>query len=81
MFLITIREMWSLESRSRTSRSRSRLLWLCLGLDLVSRSRRLRSRLHHWLRQWCSNRGPRATYGPQGPLDWPAKQMSLERKL
>jgi len=39
---ITIREMWSLESRSRTSRSRSRLeIWA------RSRSRRLRSRLHH----------------------------------
>jgi len=25
--------------------------------------------------QWCSNRGP------QGPLEWPAKQFSLERKL
>jgi len=32
--LIAIREMWSLESRSRTSksRSRSRLLWQTLGL-------------------------------------------------
>jgi len=27
------------------------------------------------LKQWCSNRGP------QGPLEWPAKQFSLERKL
>jgi len=27
------------------------------------------------LEQWCSNRGP------QGPLEWPAKQFSLERKL
>jgi len=26
------------------------------------------------LRQWCSN------HGPQGPLEWPAKQFSLERK-
>jgi len=25
--------------------------------------------------QWCSNRGP------QVPLEWPAKQFSLERKL
>jgi len=25
--------------------------------------------------QWCSNRGP------QGPLEWPVKQFSLERKL
>jgi len=25
--------------------------------------------------QWCSNRGP------QGPLKWPVKQFSLERKL
>jgi len=25
--------------------------------------------------QWCSNRGP------QGPLEWPAKQFSSERKL
>jgi len=32
--LITIRQMWGLESwsRSRTSRSRSRLLWQSLGL-------------------------------------------------
>jgi len=30
--LITIREMWGIESRSRTSRSRSRLLWQSLGL-------------------------------------------------
>jgi len=30
--LITTREMWGLESRSRTSRSRSRLLWQSLGL-------------------------------------------------
>jgi len=27
------------------------------------------------LHQCCSNRGP------QGPLEWPAKQFSLERKL
>jgi len=33
------------------------------------------------LGQWCSNRGPRGTCGPQGPLEWPAKQFSLERKL
>jgi len=33
------------------------------------------------LEQWCSNPGPRATCGPQGPLEWPAKQFSLERKL
>jgi len=33
------------------------------------------------LHQWCSNRGPRATCGRQGPLEWPAKQFSLERKL
>jgi len=41
--LITIRETWGLEfrSRSRTSRSRSRS-------RIQSRSRRLRSRLHHW---------------------------------
>jgi len=31
--------------------------------------------------QWCSNRGPRATCGLQSPLEWPAKQFSLERKL
>ena len=30
--LLTIIEMWGLESRSRTSRSRSRLLWQSLGL-------------------------------------------------
>jgi len=30
--LITIKEMWGLQSRSRTSRSRSRLLWQSLGL-------------------------------------------------
>ena len=30
--LITIKEMWGLESRSRTSRSRPRLLWQSLGL-------------------------------------------------
>ena len=30
--VVTIREMWGLESRSRTSRSRSRLLWQSLGL-------------------------------------------------
>jgi len=30
--LITIREMWCLQCRSRTSRSRSRLLWQSLGL-------------------------------------------------
>jgi len=35
--LITIREMWGLESRSRTSWSRSRLLWQSLGLGLASR--------------------------------------------
>jgi len=38
--LITIREVWGLESRSRSrtsrSRSRSRLLWQSLGLGLVS---------------------------------------------
>jgi len=44
--LITIREMWGLESR--TSRSRSRLLWQSLSLEIWVRSRRLRSRLHHW---------------------------------
>jgi len=27
------------------------------------------------LDQWCSNRGP------QGPLEWPAKQFLWERKL
>jgi len=39
----------NVRSRSRTSRSRSRL-WQSLGLDVWarSRSRRLRSRLHHW---------------------------------
>ena len=37
LVLITIREMWSLESRSRTSRSGSRLLWQCLDLRLVSK--------------------------------------------
>ena len=36
LVLITIIEMWGLESRSRTSRSRSRLLWQTLGL--VSKS-------------------------------------------
>jgi len=36
--LITVIEMWGLESRSRTSRSRSRL-------EIWARSR---SRLHHW---------------------------------
>jgi len=37
--LITIREMWGIESRSRTSRSQSRspLLWQSLGLGLVSK--------------------------------------------
>jgi len=35
--LITNREMWGLESRSRTSRSWSRLLWQSLGLGLVSK--------------------------------------------
>jgi len=40
--------MWGLESRSRTSRSRSRLLWQSLGLAVCARSRRLRSSLHHW---------------------------------
>jgi len=35
--LITIREMWGLESWSRTSRSQSRLLWQSLGLGLVSK--------------------------------------------
>jgi len=30
---------------------------------------------------WCSNRDPRATCGPQDPLEWPAKQFSFERKL
>ena len=29
--------MWGLESRSRTSKSRSRLLWQSLGLGLVSK--------------------------------------------
>ena len=42
LVLITIIEMWGLESRSRTSRSRSwsrsRLLWQSLGLGLVSKS-------------------------------------------
>jgi len=37
--LVTIREMWGLESRSRTSRSRSRLLWQSLGLEVWARSR------------------------------------------
>ena len=37
--LITIREMWGLESRSRTSRSRPRLLWKSLGLEVWDRSR------------------------------------------
>jgi len=32
------------------------------------------------IEQWCSNRGLRATCGPQGPLEWPAKQFALERK-
>ena len=31
--------MWGLESRSRTSRSRSRLLWKSLGLEVWDRSR------------------------------------------
>jgi len=35
--LITIREMWGLESRSRASRSRSRFFWQSLGLGLVSK--------------------------------------------
>jgi len=35
--LITTREMWGLESRSRTSKSRSRLLWKSVGLGLVSK--------------------------------------------
>ena len=34
--LITIREMWGLESRSGTSRSWSRFLWQSLGLGLIS---------------------------------------------
>jgi len=40
LVLITIIEMWGLESRSRsrTSRSRSRLVWQSLGLGLVSKS-------------------------------------------
>ena len=43
----TIIEMWGLESRSGTSRSRSRLeIWA------RSRSRRLRSRLHHCSSHW-----------------------------
>jgi len=55
--LITIIEMWGLESRSRTSRSRSRCrleIWarsrsrLEIWARSRSRSRRLRSRLHHW---------------------------------
>jgi len=46
--LITIREMWGLESTSRAFRSRSRLLWQSLGLEVSARSRRLRFRLHHW---------------------------------
>jgi len=33
------------------------------------------SSLIYALEQWCSNRGP------QGPMEWPAKQFSLERKL
>ena len=46
---------WSLESRSRTSslESWSRSFWWSLCLEILSRSRswsrRLRSRLHHWL--------------------------------
>jgi len=35
--LITIRDMWYLKSQSRTFRSRSRLLWQSLDLDLVSK--------------------------------------------
>jgi len=31
--------------------------------------------IKHHLSQWCSNRGQ------QGPLEWPAKQFSLGRKL
>ena len=49
--LITISEMWGLESRSRTSRSRSRLeIWAS------SRSRGLRSRLHHWSLYCAANK-------------------------
>jgi len=29
--------------------------------------------------QWSSNSGLRAACGPQGPVEWPAKQFSLER--
>jgi len=53
--LITLREMWGLGSRSRTSRSRSRLLWQSLGLvsklepglGLCLGGYGLDSRLHH----------------------------------
>jgi len=47
--LITSREMWGLVSHSRSRTSRSRLLWQSLDLEVWarSRSRRLRSRLHH----------------------------------
>jgi len=50
-----IYKFWSLESRSpsRTSNpeSRSRSFWWSLGLEIFTRSqsRRLRSRLHHWI--------------------------------
>ena len=49
--LITIREMLGPESQSRAFRSRSRLLWQSLGLEVSARcpSWRLRSRLHHCL--------------------------------
>jgi len=44
LVLITNREMWGLESRSRTR----------LEIWARSRSRRLRSRLHHWTVCTCS---------------------------
>jgi len=50
--LITMTEMCGLESRSRTSRSRSRLLWKKsrsrLEIWIRSQFQRLRSRLHPW---------------------------------
>ena len=74
--LTTIREMWGLQSRSRTSRSRSRLLWRSFGRGFVSKfepglggyglvyvtaSYHKRMRFHH---QETSNRHAKRRWSP-----------------
>ena len=78
--LIAIREMWGLESWSRSSRSRSRsrLLWQSrsrLEIWTRSRSRRLRSRLHHWLQPIVEKPGLADAF--RGRFDAALQSMSV----